>query len=345
MANPFTSKAEDGFLENLKEADFLELSQNIGEAIRDEWLGIDDFRRAYTKFREGNLLGALKSMATGTFEIGGTAAMFLSGGAAAPVVSGAKAVSTAGKGAKLAKGLRAAKALREVETAAEVARGVETAAEARKGATATRKIYNILRPRTIDEKIEAAARMRAGGKRGILGEARVADEALLEQARREVREDLLKLPPQTRKEPTLPGAGFEEMATTARLPRRRFEEVGSGAGGAVGSALRGVVQLGGGMPQNQGTLAVPAARARALGQTPTRLQRAGAFASGKTLAVAQRTGTDPFDWAGRMAAGPEMTPYGITQQQYNELSSQLTPQDMALFLQALEQAQLERGAQ
>lgn len=329
MANPFTSKAEDGFLENLKEADFLELSQNIGEALRDEWLGVDDFRRAYTKFREGNLLGALKSMAAGQFELGGTAAMLLTGGAAAPVVGGIKGVSTAGKGVKVAKGLQAARA----------------AQGAKKGASSTKALYNLLRPRTLDEKIEAAARMRAGGKRGVLSQATAPDEALLEQARREVREDMLKLPPQTRKEPTLPGAGFDEMADAVRLPRRRFEEVGSGAGGAVGSALRGAIQFGGGMPQNQGMLAVPAARARALGQTPTRLQRTGEFASGKTLAVAQRTGANPLDWAGRITAGPEMTPYGITQQQYDELSRQLTPQDMALFLQALEQAQLERGVE
>lgn len=68
--NFLTGMSEDGFRENLSSGDLGGLLGNVWEAARDQYLGIDDARRAITKLREGNFLGALKSLATGGLEIG-----------------------------------------------------------------------------------------------------------------------------------------------------------------------------------------------------------------------------------------------------------------------------------
>jgi hypothetical protein len=63
-------KEDDGFWQNLKQGDIGGLLGNTWQAARDEYLGIDDARRAISKMREGNFLGALKSLATGGLELG-----------------------------------------------------------------------------------------------------------------------------------------------------------------------------------------------------------------------------------------------------------------------------------
>jgi len=70
MANIFTGKQERGFGENLSQLDALGLLANSWEAARDEYLGIDDFRRAFTKAREGDIKGTVKSALTGAAELG-----------------------------------------------------------------------------------------------------------------------------------------------------------------------------------------------------------------------------------------------------------------------------------
>lgn len=72
MANIFTGKSDEGFAENLAQLDALGLLANTWEAARDEYLGIDDFRRMLQKGAKGDLLGALKSGLTGGLELGTT---------------------------------------------------------------------------------------------------------------------------------------------------------------------------------------------------------------------------------------------------------------------------------
>ena len=70
MANPFTSKSDEGFSENLLQLDALGLLANSWEAASDEYLGLDDFRRMLEKGSKGDLKGALKSALTGSLELG-----------------------------------------------------------------------------------------------------------------------------------------------------------------------------------------------------------------------------------------------------------------------------------
>lgn len=104
MADFLTSRSDEGFSENLAQLDALGLLANTWEAARDEYLGIDDFRRMLRKGAEGNLLGALKSGATGALELGTTllpglsAAKFAKVSAAAPKAS--KVLKFFGAGAK-----------------------------------------------------------------------------------------------------------------------------------------------------------------------------------------------------------------------------------------------------
>lgn len=72
MANPFTAKSSEGFAENLSQLDALGLLANTWEAARDEYLGIDDFRRMLQKGAKGDFAGALKSALTGGLELGTT---------------------------------------------------------------------------------------------------------------------------------------------------------------------------------------------------------------------------------------------------------------------------------
>jgi len=70
MANLLTAKSDDGFGENLAQLDALGLLANSWEAARDEYLGLDDFRRMLQKGASGDIKGALKSGLTGSLELG-----------------------------------------------------------------------------------------------------------------------------------------------------------------------------------------------------------------------------------------------------------------------------------
>ena len=92
--------ADEGFWENLKQADLAGLKQNLWEGARDEWLGIDDFTRVPKKFMEGDYLGMLKALGAGTMELGGTALMLLPGGQPAALAAKGGMVGKLGKGLK-----------------------------------------------------------------------------------------------------------------------------------------------------------------------------------------------------------------------------------------------------
>jgi hypothetical protein len=70
--NPLKTSSEQGFADNLYQGNLMGVAGNVWEAARDEYLGIDDARRAIEKAKDGNFLGALKSLATGGLELGTT---------------------------------------------------------------------------------------------------------------------------------------------------------------------------------------------------------------------------------------------------------------------------------
>ena len=86
--------ADEGFWDNIKQGDIGGLGQNLWEGARDEWLGIDDFKRIPGQLSRGDFLKALKSLGAGTLELGGTALM---------VVPGANVAALAAKGGKAGK--------------------------------------------------------------------------------------------------------------------------------------------------------------------------------------------------------------------------------------------------
>ena len=94
--------ADEGFWDNIKQGDFGGLGQNLWEGARDEWLGIDDFKRIPGQLSRGDFLKALKSLGAGTLELGGTALM---------VVPGANVAALAAKGGKAGKVLKLLKPL------------------------------------------------------------------------------------------------------------------------------------------------------------------------------------------------------------------------------------------
>jgi hypothetical protein len=115
------------------------IASRVAGGVRDEllnqWLGVDDFSRIPTKLREGNFLGALKSLATGQLELGGTVASLV----AAPFTGGGSLAGRAG----LALGVRGAtkaprilSALKAAGKAPRLVKGLETAAGARAAAKA-----------------------------------------------------------------------------------------------------------------------------------------------------------------------------------------------------------------
>jgi preprotein translocase subunit Sss1 len=67
-------------------------AKKVGRFVTDELLGVDDAKRAYKKARKGDIKGALKSAATGAFELGTTATAFGKGGMLA-AKAGSKMVS------------------------------------------------------------------------------------------------------------------------------------------------------------------------------------------------------------------------------------------------------------
>jgi hypothetical protein len=100
---------EDGFWENIKQGDIGGFGRNLWEGARDDWFGIDDFGRVISKAREGDFLGAAKSLGTGLFEIGGTVMM---------VVPGGQVVALASKGGKAGKALNLIRPLATAERTA-----------------------------------------------------------------------------------------------------------------------------------------------------------------------------------------------------------------------------------
>ena len=106
--------ADEGFFKNLAQGDLAGLGQNIYEGARDEWLGIDDFRRALKYGSSGDFRKALKSLGAGTLELGGTALMVLPGGQLAALGA---------KGGKLGKAVQLLKPLTlEQQAAARLAK-------------------------------------------------------------------------------------------------------------------------------------------------------------------------------------------------------------------------------
>lgn len=108
--DPLSDTSSRGFGTNLEYGDVGGLARNVWEGARDEWLGIDDFRRFAENMGKGNFLKALKSLGTGALELGGTAMMFVPGGqGVTAAVKGAKTATKAGKAVKA--GAKAAKAV------------------------------------------------------------------------------------------------------------------------------------------------------------------------------------------------------------------------------------------
>lgn len=82
---------EESFLENFRQGDLEGLGRNLWEGARDEWLGIDDFRRMLQYGSQGDFGKALKSLGAGVLELGGTGLM---------LVPGANIAALAAKGSK-----------------------------------------------------------------------------------------------------------------------------------------------------------------------------------------------------------------------------------------------------
>jgi hypothetical protein len=109
------------------------IAGGVRNELLNQWLGVDDFGRVLTKAGEGNFLGALKSLGTGTLELGGTVASLL----AAPFTGGGSLAARGG----LALGVRGAtkaprilSALQKAGKAPRLVKGLETAAGARRAA-------------------------------------------------------------------------------------------------------------------------------------------------------------------------------------------------------------------
>jgi len=108
------------------------VGKNVGTFVQNELLGVDDFKRSVKYAKQGNVKGAVKSYATGSAELGLTAASvvgsFFTGGATGAALLGAKGAAVAGKVAVQQGAKSAAK------------QGAKTAAKSTaKGATSTAK--------------------------------------------------------------------------------------------------------------------------------------------------------------------------------------------------------------
>jgi len=88
-----------------------------GDFVKNELLGVDDFKRSYKYAKEGNAKGAIKSYATGAGElgltVGATVLSFFTGGAAGGAVVAGKTALT---GAKAAKAITAGKTAKAITT-------------------------------------------------------------------------------------------------------------------------------------------------------------------------------------------------------------------------------------
>jgi len=89
------------------------LARGAASEVTNQWLGVDDYRRFAQKAAQGNVLGALKSLGTGTLELGGTVAAVLGApftfGGSTAALAGLKGAQAAARGGKVLKGLSAAR--------------------------------------------------------------------------------------------------------------------------------------------------------------------------------------------------------------------------------------------
>ena len=339
MANPFTSKEEDGFLENLKEADWGGLAQNIGEGLRDEFTGIDDYIRAVKYAAKGDFLRAAKSYYAGNIELATTLATFgVGSGALAGAKAGLKAAQFGVKGARAGRAARVLKSY-DAAKAAKVA-GAAKKISAKRAAFSPMELSKVLRGLTLDEQAAAKALGRAGAKRNLV--SRASEPIEKEAAELFAKNFDTELDIARRAEFNLPPAiGTAKRKIGDTTLRRATAGIGTGRGGIAGTVTRGIAVLGG-APGSQGRLARSAARARYNKEVPSFGARIGESVSGK-YPVLTKTGLDPVGMAMARRQGPAMTPYGITQEQYDQLQTSLNPTEFNILLQVL-QEQAQQGA-
>lgn len=248
----FTSQSDDGFLENIKQGDYPGYLQNLGEGLRDEFLGIDDYTRAAKYAAQGNFLKAAKSFLAGNLELGSSALMF---------VPGANILALAAKGGKLGKLGKALKFLAPLSKEEQV---VARAARARG-----------LRPGFFSAPTPGAMPSDLIGKSIQLPLFNTAPSRFSRLA--------AKIPAPARRV-TAP------IGRTVK--RFKPQEIGMSRGGYAGSLVRGTSQFLGATPSSQGPLASRAYLARSGGQTPSFFARTGERMSGKLSVPLAREGRD-----------------------------------------------------
>jgi len=335
MANPFTSSEEDGFFENLKEADWGGLAQNVAEGLRDEFTGIDDYIRAFKYAAKGDFLRAAKSYYAGNFELGTTLATF---GIGSGLLAAGKGALKAGQfGVKGARAGRLGRMAQGYDAAkAEKIAGAAKKISVKRAAFSPMELSKMLRGLTLEEQAAAKALGRAGAKRKLVSQADMPiEQEALKTFTKEL--DIAK-----RAEFNLPPAiGTAKRKIGDTTLRRATAGIGTGRGGIAGTVVRGAAMLGG-APGPQGKLARSAARARFNKEVPSFGARVGESVSGKYPVLA-KVGVDPVSMAMAQRQGPKMTPYGITQEQYDQLQTSLNPTEFNILLQVL-QEQAQQGA-
>ena len=100
----------------------------VGKFIKNELLGVDDFKRVGKYVKSGDYGKAAKSLGAGVFELGSSAATLTGVGAAA---RGAQAVKTIRAGAAAAKAAEAAKLTKIANAGAKTVKAAQEAAKAR----------------------------------------------------------------------------------------------------------------------------------------------------------------------------------------------------------------------
>lgn len=100
------------------------IAGGIGREIYTGWTGLDDYTRMVNKLKQGNFLGALKSLGVGSLELGGTVAAILG----APFSGG---TSLAARGA-LAAGTKAPKLIALASKAPRATKALQAAGRGRK---------------------------------------------------------------------------------------------------------------------------------------------------------------------------------------------------------------------
>ena len=262
--NPLSDDQMFGFRENLEFGNTRGLVGNIWEGARDEWLGIDDFGRVAKHLKSGSFLKAMKSLGAGVLELGGTALMFVPGGqGASAAIKGGTLAAKGGKSARvLSKGARA-------------------------GMKGENFLFKFLRPLSIEEQAVQRAMLKSGARRKLF----TAPEAGSNATKRVATEARNAVDTLSKKK-----QGDVKVKASSLINRLNDREMGklpfgASRGGIVGSAVRGVGQLGM-LPMAQGPLARRGAAKAAAGQPLTAADRLGRFASGKLSPLAFRTGIE-----------------------------------------------------